>query len=176
MTDLLKQLESIYVKLGGKKSDIPPAKLNDLEYIIDKIEDVSGEYSNYDAVIKLSKATVDADNNTATLIKGNFADLQKKALAKQLIEVAVFGAEDNATSPRTTTFFVGNVTYSTGRPGGQASSPEILVSVVQFGGLQESYVARQSGGTVDQKVCTLMDMSRGAVLYIDSNNEVGWKN
>lgn len=37
--DLLSQLKGVYIKLGGKKSDIPPEKLNDLEYIIDKIED-----------------------------------------------------------------------------------------------------------------------------------------
>ena len=133
-------------------------------------------YPAYDAVIKLGKATVDSGNNTAELVKGSFEALQAKALAKDLMSVAVFGAEDNATKPRTTTFFTANVTYSTGAPGAQDAQPEILVSVIQYGGMQgQLFAASTEGGSPTQRFMALSDMTRAAVLYINSNNEVGWK-
>ena len=77
MTNLLTELLKVYIKLGGNKSDIPPEKLNDLEYIVDKIEDkVSGNSgSGYDAIVKIYHSNNSGDDYEFTIEKGDYASL-----------------------------------------------------------------------------------------------------
>ena len=125
----------------------------------------------YDAVIRLSKPTVDpGNNNTATLVQGDF-DTLVDAIKDHPLHIGVFGYGTNYS--RATTFMVAGATLSTGGPGQQATDPEILINVIQFGGLFDAYVATSEGGSPTQKAEAFMDMTRHAVLYIAKDAETG---
>jgi hypothetical protein len=131
----------------------------------------------YDAVIRLSKPTVDSGNNTATLVQGDF-DTLVDAIKDHPLHIGVFGYGTNYS--RATTFMVAGATLSTGGPGQQEADPEILINVIQFGGLFDAYVATSEGGSPTQKAEAFMDMTRHAVLYVAKDAEtgntiVGWK-
>ena len=137
---------------------------------------VAGEYPGWDVVIFLNRAEL-GNATTATLVKGDYAELQRKALAKELITYAVYGANNDETEPYTTTFSVLRAYYNTYVDG----DPEFWINVADVNKVEIVYVSNTSGGSATTKRIILTSTNFDSVtrlermLILRSDNTVSFE-
>ena len=131
-------------------------------------------YGGYDLVLRI-KGSLESRNATVTVLRGTFDSVYERLFWDRPVRVSAIMNTNNGSRPQS--LLVTGVQYTSGGGPGGSGTPQVLVGLLQFGGLDEVYAyTGDDPETADlKKVEALMDLSHYAVLAIASDGTTSWK-